>query len=93
MEWKFQDSPNVAVITNQKIVSGGDWIAYVTHDEDDGGWQFHNREPLNEEDAAIVSLRSIIELDGSIGELSDLPLGWHAWRERKDAQWQRSKTV
>lgn len=91
MEWKFQDPPNVAVIANRKIVNGGDWIAYVTHDEDDGGWQFHNREPLTERDATVVSLRSIFELDRSVEELADLPLGWHAWRENKDAQWQRRK--
>ena len=93
MAWQFRDPPNVAVITSKKIVHDGDWIAYVTHDEDEGGWQFHNREPMSEEDAAVVSLRSIFELDNSVGELADLPLGWHAWRERKDAQWQRSKAT
>jgi len=93
MSWKFQEPPNVAVITNKKIIQSGDWIAYVSHDEDDGGWQFHNRDPLEEGNAVIVSLRSIFELDESIGELADLPLGWHAWRERKDAPWQRSKAA
>ena len=93
MEWKFQDPPNVAVIANKKIINDGDWIAYVTHDEDDGGWQFHNSEPLNEQDATVISLRSIFDLDASVGDLADLPLGWHAWRECEGAQWRRSKAT
>lgn len=93
MNWKFQDAPNVAVITDKKIISGHDWIAYVSHDEDDGGWQFLSRGPMSEDDAAVVSLRSIVEIDHSIGELADMPLGWSAWRTEKDAPWQRKRTV
>lgn len=91
MNWTFLDPQNVAVITNKKIVQFGDWIAYVTHDESDGGWQFLNCEPLDEHTAAMVSLRSIFDLDPTIGELSDLPVGWQAWRETKNSPWHRSQ--
>jgi hypothetical protein len=90
LDWKFQDPPNVAVITNKRIIKSQDWIAHVSHDEDDGGWQFHGRGPLNEQDAAVVSLRSIVELDPSVAELADLPLGWSASRESPDSPWHRS---
>ena len=93
MTWRFADPPNVAVIANKKIIKSGDWIAYVTHDEDDGGWQFHNGDKLDESDAAVVSLGSIVALDASINELADLPLGWHAWRERKGSPWLRRKAT
>jgi hypothetical protein len=29
----------------QNVVSGDDWIAFVSHDENDGGWQFLNSSP------------------------------------------------
>lgn len=92
-DWPFSDPPNVAVIANKRIVHDGDWIAYVSHDVEDGAWQFHigDRNALNESDAAVVSLRSIVQLDPTIVELADLPLGWEAWRESKDSKWHRAQ--
>lgn len=91
--WPFSDPPNLAVIANRNIISGQAWIAYVSHDSDDGGWQFHTdqTEPIDESSATVVSLRNILELDSSIDQLADLPLGWYAWREASDAPWQRAK--
>jgi hypothetical protein len=93
--WKFSDPPNVAVITSRKVMSGEQWIAFVSHDEDDGGWQFLNSgsAPPNEADASVVGLGEIVQLDASIVELSDLPLGWHAWRETRASPWKRAKTA
>jgi hypothetical protein len=90
MGWPFADPPNVAVITTQRILRGEDPIRYVTHDEDDGGWQFHSGGPFTEEDAAVVSLASVLAMHPSIGELADLPLGWCARRDRDDQAWQRA---
>jgi hypothetical protein len=93
--WRFSDPPNAAVITTRKVVSGDDWIGFVSHDEDDGGWQFLNNEsgPLDETDASVVGLGEIVQLDASIIELADLPLGWHAWRESRASPWRRAKTA
>lgn len=90
MDWKFNDPENLAVIINRKIL-GGDWISYVSHDADDGGWQFHNQEVPEEEDAAVVSLREVVAIDSSIAELADLPVGWYAWRNSSSAQWHRAR--
>ena len=90
-QWKFEEPPNVAVIASRKIVNGKGWIAHVAHDESDGGWQFHDNEPLNEDHAAVVSLEDIVLLDPSIVELSDLPLGWRAWRESHVSPWKRAE--
>ncbi|NML35491.1 hypothetical protein [Paraburkholderia antibiotica] len=94
-KWAFADPPNVAVIANRKIVYAHEWIAYVSHDSDDGAWQFHTNdpEPPMESDAVVVSLQSIVNLDPSVAKLADLPLGWHAWRGSKDEQWQRAKMI
>jgi len=88
--WPFADPPNVAVFTSRRIIDGKDWVHYVSHDEEDGAWQFHPYSgPTPESEAAVVGLRTIVELDPSVAELHDLPLGWCAWRERPDASWQR----
>jgi len=89
-DWPFEDAPNVAVITTQDVLDG-EWIAYVSIDEEDGGWQFHSEGQSDEEDARVVSLRRIFTLDPSISQLADLPLGWRAWRRSPDAPWQRAQ--
>lgn len=91
MDWKFPNPKNSAVITSVKVLNSEEWIAHVSHDEDDGGWQFLDRNTLDEKDARIVSLLEIVQLDPTVAELANLTIGWHAWRERKDAPWQRSK--
>jgi hypothetical protein len=81
----------VAVITTQSIIRGEDWIGLVSRDAIDGAWQFL---PLSEgpdlSSASVVSLKNIATLDASVIELSDLPMGWRAWRSSKGAPWQRS---
>ncbi len=91
-KWPFDDPPNVAVFTSKKIIGGNDWIHYVTHDADDGAWQFHGYSgPTSEEDARIVGLGEIVKMDSTLKELHDLPLGWHAWRDSKESEWQIAK--
>ena len=36
-----------------------------------------------EKDAAVVSLHNIVQLDPTVADLADLPLGWHAWRDSR----------
>ncbi|RUU93693.1 MULTISPECIES: hypothetical protein [unclassified Mesorhizobium] len=94
-EWKFADPPNVAVFVDGGIVTrGDDWIAYVSHDNDDGSWQFHNSEtgPVNEGDIMIVSLQNVARRDESVQALADLPEGWHAWRISRSSPWQRARS-
>ena len=91
-DWPFEDPRNVAVFTSATILDGADWIHYVTHDEDDGAWQFHpSTAPTSESDACLVSLDLLVQLDPTLKELSDLPFGWHAWRDAPDEPWKRSK--
>jgi hypothetical protein len=89
--WQFDEPENVAVITLRQIVDGGEPILHVTHDSDDGGWQFLGWENAREEDVKIVALRTIVRLDSTVQELADLPLGWHAWRRTAEQPWQRGK--
>ena len=90
-DWKFQDSPDTAVIADRNVVEGKRWIALVSHDEDDGGWQFLSNVPVAVEDAAVVSLKNIVALDPTLVDLADLPIGWQAWRASPISQWQRKE--
>jgi hypothetical protein len=90
MGWKFSDPPNVAIFTTRGVVESGNWIAHVSHDEDDGTWQFHdNTTDPTEANALLSGLGEIVGIDASVETLADLPLGWRAWRASKGSPWQR----
>jgi hypothetical protein len=88
--WPFSDPENAATITVRKIMSGETWIFYVSHDADDGCWQFMPTEPPQQAEAMVVALKAIVAHDPSIAQLGDLPLGWCAWRESPNDPWQRA---
>lgn len=87
--WTFSDEPNLMVITTKNIINNKNSILSVWHDADDGMWQFLDGTDITEEDAMIVSLEHIVNIDSSVKEVSDLPLGWVAWREQKGFAWKR----
>jgi hypothetical protein len=88
-EWKFDQAPNCAVFTLRQIIDGSIPVLHVSHDADDHGWQFLSLETPREEDAAIVGLSEILEMDPSLQELFDLPPGWRAWRRSIQDPWAR----
>ncbi|MER8409552.1 MULTISPECIES: hypothetical protein [unclassified Mesorhizobium] len=94
-EWKFENPKNTAVISTRKIFRGGGWIAYVSHDDDgddNESWQFYGNEAeVDQDDLILVALVEVVELDGTVAQLADLPLGWRAWRDTKSSPWKRDK--
>ncbi len=90
MEYKFLDDKNTMAITTKKIVSGKSDILLVSHDEDDGMWEFLDGEDVCEENALVVSMSEMVQIDESINKLYDLPLGWIAYRESKTTEWIRN---
>jgi hypothetical protein len=88
-DWPFKDPENVAVFTVRQIVRDGFPVLRVAHNSDDGAWQFLQWETPREEDAMILCLREIVDLDPTIRDLADLPLGWRAIRPSADSPWQR----
>jgi hypothetical protein len=89
-EWPFDDPENVATMTVRQITHGGQPILLVSHDADDGMWQFLTGGPVEMTDAMIVGLGEVYRIDQSIGELADLPLGWTAERSAPGQPWRRS---
>lgn len=83
----FSDAPNTAVFICSHILDGREKILFVSHDADDGAWQFLCGKEHNESDARIVSLKYVLDLDPTIVNLKDLPLGHCAERESKNDKW------
>jgi len=92
MNWLFDDKKTTMVITTKRIIHKLTPISIVTHDRDDGMWQFLDKGELTEEIAAIVSLEEIILLDESLMTLYDLPLGWIA-EKHSDGSWVRMEPL
>ncbi len=89
--WNFPYPSTTAVIANRNIFQQGGWIAYVSHEAGDSGWQFHtNDAEVSDSDAQLVSLENIVNHDPSVSELADLPIGWQAWRDSAMSVWKRS---
>lgn len=90
-DWPFDDPENIASLTVRQVMQKDKAILRVTHDADDGMWQFLTGEAVKMSDAMIVSLESVYLLDPSIGELADLPLGWTAERSEPGEPWRRQQ--
>lgn len=88
-EWPFEEPENVATMTVRQVTHEGLPILLVSHDADDGMWQFLSGGSVEMADAMIVSLREVYSLDPSVGELADLPLGWTATKTAVGQPWQR----
>jgi hypothetical protein len=89
--WKFTDPPNVAVFTTRQVIHEGVPVVYVSHDSDDGAWQFHCGVPTTPDDAMVVSLKNMLDKDPTLAALADLPLGWIAERTDPASEWKRSR--
>ncbi|MGC8640860.1 MAG: class IV adenylate cyclase [Isosphaeraceae bacterium] len=89
--WAFSDPEETAVITLERILRGKSSILLVTHDREDGGWQFLDGEHVFEDDGVAVGLGEIVQFDPSLEELADLPVGWYAWRTAVGQAWQRAE--
>lgn len=93
--WRFKDPPETAVYTSRQVYVDGELLGLVAHDLD-GDWQFlHNEgaEPQGEgrdtADLMVVHFHHIIERFPEVEGLSDLPVGWTAWRDRPNEPWVR----
>ena len=88
-DWPFDDPPNVVTFVIRDAFEGRTQFLQVVHDHD-GEWQATDgRIAPKTEDAMLVALKEVVQRDGSLLELGDLPPGWRAWRETADCPWHR----
>lgn len=86
-KFPFYDNTNTAVITCSHIIDKENPILYVSHDSDDGMWQFLCGQEHEIEDSKIISLKEMYKIDKSISILKDMACGYYAQRKNKDDDW------
>lgn len=89
MTWPFDQAPNCATFVTRGVIESNNPILFVSHDEDEHGWQFHDTLDAQADDARIVCLSHVLEIDPTMRDLADLPPGWVAWRQDENSPWQR----
>ena len=87
----FADTKNTATMSCIHVTNEGKPILYVSHDKDDGMWQFLCGGTHDMADAMVVSLYYIYEKDTSVAEIADLPYGSIAERETVGAAWKKRR--
>jgi len=86
-EFKFKDSEDKEVFICKHILQENKPILYVVHDND-GDWQFLCGQKGHKEDnATIVPLGLVVEIDDSMNELSEMPIGIGAARKEVGEKW------
>ena len=88
-DWQFEDAPNVASYTTVNVLEHGDPILLVTHDADDGAWQFLCGKTNDPSHGRVIGLDCVLGLDPTLAEVADLPAGWRASREVRGGPWSR----
>lgn len=92
MNWTFDQAENVACFTLRQIVENRAPILLVLHDLEDHGWQFLTGKEVSMDDAMIVSMREMAELDPSLLEVGHIPPGHRATRQSVGAEWRVEET-
>ncbi|WP_053978593.1 immunity protein Imm33 domain-containing protein [Mangrovimonas xylaniphaga] len=88
----FNESENVACIVCDHVLNRTRDILFVTHDLDDGQWSFLcGGEDHEMRNYKLISLKQVIEIDESVNDLYEMPLGFGADRKKIGAKWEPFK--
>lgn len=82
----IEENKNKSAITTKYVVNNNSIIVSVFYDED-GDWQFFGEEEVSEEDAIVVSIQEMIDIDKSLVNLPDLKEGESAYRTNRESIW------
>lgn len=86
-EYKFKDAKDKACFTCDHVLIKKNPILYVSHDEE-GDWQFLcGQDNHTEANAKIISLKKATEIDQTINDLFEMPLGVGAERKTIKDKW------
>ena len=76
-KFPFADDPDTMCFTCCHVLNDKKPIRYISHDTD-GVWQFLCGKNHTEDEARIVSLSEMLEIDRSVAKLAHLNLGEYA---------------
>lgn len=87
--WKFPDPPHTGVYLSQTVFEKEEPVTYVSHDLDDGSWQFLGNKMSDGGGPVLSCFHHPVDYDSTLQELYDLPRGWYAIRDKPGDAWQR----
>ena len=85
--WPFDQAPNVAAITTKQVIDLKLPILTVVHYFDDDSWAFLCGTSNKTEDGRVISMKTALNLDKSLAEISNLKPGWYATRKHIGDKW------
>lgn len=88
LDFKFFEARNTATYVAKQIFKEGRPILRAVHEED-GDWQFLTGEIVTADDIMIVTLEQVVKRDETVNNLFNLPRGYLATRESREAKWRR----
>src|SRR5665213_678600 len=91
-DWKFPDPPHTGVFLSQAVQSEAEPVTYVSHDLEDGAWQFLGDSMSGGLPPVMSCLHHPLDKDVTITELCDLPRGWYAERITPNDPWIRAES-
>ena len=74
---------------SEAVHSSREPITYVSHDAEDGEWQFLGPSMAARGGPVLVCFHHPVDNDPTLKELADLPLGWYAERSKPNEPWVR----
>ncbi len=81
------ENKNKSVLTTSYVLCSGSPVTFVLYDED-GDWQlFGDDEVDDDENAYLVSVEEILELEPALRKLPDMQQGQAVAREKDDTRW------
>lgn len=87
-EFKFKEPENTTCFVCDHVLSKQRPILYAAHDKEDGSWQFLcGQNDHTEANAKIISLKQATEIDLTVNDLYEMPLGVGAERKNKADKW------
>ncbi|MDR1503801.1 MAG: hypothetical protein LBT43_15255 [Prevotella sp.] len=82
-----EEQKNKSVLTTSYVLTNGSPVTFVLYDED-GDWQLFGEEDVtDDEDAYLVSVDEILEMEPALRKLPDLQPGQAATREKDSTRW------
>ena len=87
--FRFSEPENTACFVCIHIINKSRPILHVTHEAEDGAWTFFCGYTGHvDADIKVISIKEATDLDPSINDLYEMPLGVGASRESTSSKWE-----
>jgi hypothetical protein len=87
-DYKFTEPKDAACFICNHILDGERPILYASHDKDDSSWQFLcGQDDHTAENIRIIGLGQAAEIDNSLNDLYEMPIGVCAERNKVGDNW------